>query len=70
MYFSKRSQAKLMELLGIPDQYQIINVIALGKPIEKVVIDEIKDGDFKYWRDENGVHHVPKRTVDELILGL
>ncbi len=68
--FRTINKPTLMELLCIPDQYQIINVIALGKPIEKVVIDEIKDGDFKYWRDENGVHHVPKRTVDELVLGL
>jgi nitroreductase len=60
----------LVELLGIPDQFQIINVIALGKPIEKVVIEEMKDADFKYWRDENGVHHVPKRSLNELIIDL
>lgn len=58
----------LVELLNIPDQYQVINVIALGKPVEKVVVDEIENGDVKYWRDENGVHHVPKRSLDEIIL--
>lgn len=68
--FRTINKPRLMELLNIPDQYQIINVIALGKPNEKVVIDEIKDGDFKYWRDENGVHHVPKRNINELILDL
>lgn len=66
--FRSINKPKLMEALCIPDQYQIINVIALGKPKEEVVIEDIQNGDFKYWRDENGVHHVPKRTLKELIL--
>ena len=43
-------------------------VIALGKPVEKVVIENAKDGDIKYWRDEERVHHVPKRPISELII--
>jgi nitroreductase len=58
----------LTEALDIPERFEIINVIALGKPKEKVVIDEMQNGDFTYWRDENGVHHVPKRSVDELVV--
>jgi nitroreductase len=60
---------KLRKLLNIPDRYKIIHVLALGKPAEKVVIDEIAGGDIKYWRDGKGVHHVPKRSLDELIIG-
>ena len=48
----------------------ILLIIALGKPVEKVVIEDIKNDDVKYWRDENKTHHVPKRTIDELILKL
>jgi len=66
--FRTINKPKLMALLSIPEQYQIVNVIALGKPIEKVVIEEMKEGDFKYWRDGNGVHHVPKRQLEEIIL--
>lgn len=59
---------KLRDILNLSEQYDILYVIALGKPKEKVVLDEVKDDDIKYWRDENQVHHVPKRALDEIIL--
>jgi len=62
------NRKRLMEILNLSDQYEIIQVLALGKPKEVVVLDEMKDGEIKYWRDENRVHHVPKRTLDEIIL--
>ena len=55
----------------IPEQYDIILVLALGKPKETVIIESLgADGDIRYWRDGSGVHHVPKRPLDELILDL
>jgi nitroreductase len=60
---------KLREGVDIPAHFKIQLIIALGKPAEKVVIEDLEPGgDFKYWRDENDVHHVPKRTLDELII--
>lgn len=60
----------LQQALNIPDKYEILLVLALGKPKETVVIDPLPaNGDTKYWRDENQVHHVPKRTLDDLIVG-
>jgi nitroreductase len=44
-------------------------VLALGKPVEEIQIDDLgEDGDIKYWRDETLVHHVPKRKLNDLIL--
>jgi nitroreductase len=61
---------ELRKELKIPDKYEILLILALGKPVEKVVIDEIRNGDVKYWRDNERTHHVPKRNLDELILKL
>jgi nitroreductase len=60
---------KLRKALKIPERYTILLVLALGKPKEKVVIDPVgPSGDIKYWRDAEGVHHVPKRSLDEIII--
>lgn len=62
-------KAKLAKALDIPDRYEILLVIALGKPKEKVVLEPLPlSGDIKYWRDDEGVHHVPKRGLEEVIL--
>lgn len=58
----------LARALHLPEHLAIIQVIALGKPAEEVVIDEMKNGDIKYWRSEDQVHHVPKRPLNELIV--
>ncbi|MFC1495802.1 nitroreductase family protein [Candidatus Margulisiibacteriota bacterium] len=59
----------LSKALNLPTRLEIILVIALGKPAEKIVIDEIeKNGDIKYYRDKNDVHHVPKRKLKDILL--
>jgi nitroreductase len=60
---------ELRVVLGIPSQFEILYVIALGKPVEKVVIDRLdENGDIKYWRDEQQTHHLPKRALSDLIV--
>ncbi len=60
---------RLRELLKIPADYDILLVIALGKPKEEVVLEEVgPDGDIRYWRDAEGRHHVPKRRLEEIIV--
>lgn len=60
---------ELSEALKIPPRYEILLVIALGKPKEKVVIEPVgPDGNIRYWRDSEGIHHVPKRSLSEIIV--
>ncbi len=54
--------------LHIPENMKPLYVLALGYPVEKVVIEDIANGDIKYWRDPESVHHVPKRELSELII--
>lgn len=54
--------------IGLPDRYEILLVVALGKPREKVVLEPVVGQRIEYWRDAEGVHHVPKRSLDEVLL--
>ena len=58
----------LRRSLNIPEHFEIVLAIALGKPAEKVVLDEMTDpAAFAYWRDDD-VHHVPKRPLRDLLV--
>ena len=60
---------KTRELLNIPESFSILMAIALGKPAETVVIDQMGDSDsVRYFRDSNGIHHVSKRVVGDVLL--
>ncbi|HKL38677.1 MAG TPA: nitroreductase family protein [Bacteroidales bacterium] len=60
---------KLREHLQLEQQLEILLVVALGKPKESVMLDNIgKDGDIKYWRDDKRIHHVPKRQLDDIVI--
>ena len=63
-------RGELQAMLGLEEHYEILLVLALGKPKEKVVLEKVgPDGDIKYWRDAEQVHHVPKRSLEEIIVG-
>lgn len=60
---------QLIRDIGIDQTYQVLLVIALGYPTEKVELTGIKNpNDVRYWRDEKQVHYVPKRDISDLII--
>jgi hypothetical protein len=59
---------ELRKALSIPERYEILLVLALGKPAEQVCLEEVAgDGNIHYWRDSQGVHHVPKRSLEDIL---
>lgn len=61
------NKSKVARLLELPTHLELLWVVALGKPAEEVVIDTAQN-DIKYWRDEKGIHHVPKRALSEVLI--
>lgn len=62
------NRSKLTHLLKLPKHLELLWVLALGKPAETVLLETASNGNIRYWRDENSVHHVPKRPLSELII--
>jgi nitroreductase len=64
------NRPKLATVLGLGERYEVLLVLALGTPAEEVVMEPLpSDGKIEYWRGTDGRHHVPKRSLDELIVG-
>lgn len=61
-------RARLRKLLKLPRRFEILLVIALGRPGEKVYLEKAVRGNIRYWRDSKGGHHVPKRALQEIIV--
>ncbi len=60
---------RLKEICALGERYEIKLVLALGIPKEKIVIDSLQPGgDSRYWREPDMTHHVPKHSLEELLL--
>lgn len=63
------NRKKLAQVLELPDRLEVLLVLALGVPAQEVVVEPLpSDGDIKYWTGDDGRHHVPKRSLDELLV--
>ena len=61
-------KGSLKNLFNMPQNIEPNLVVAFGKPDEKIVITDVKDGNTHYYRDADGTHYVPKRSLDEILL--
>ncbi len=61
---------ELLKALNLPDRYEILLVLAIGKPKETFVIDTAGPGaETQGWWDEKGTRHIPKRRLEDIIIG-
>ena len=61
---------ELRKALSIPANLEILLALAIGKPKETAVIEEVgEDGSVKAFWDSQGVRRVPKRALDDIIVG-
>ncbi len=59
---------KIKKLIGIDEHLDVVYLLAVGYPKQESQMTEMKNGDVKYYEDENGVIHVPKRPLDEVMI--
>ena len=63
------SPQRVAEAMALPEHIVPMLIVALGKPDETVVIREVAEGDdLRYYRDEQDVHYVPKRKLEDIII--
>jgi nitroreductase len=62
------NKSKVSKIQEIPTHLELLWLVALGKPAEECILETAIGGDIKYYRDENEIHHVPKRPLDEIII--
>ena len=61
------NRQEVKDALGLP--LEPLAVLAVGKGIEDIVLDEVPAGsDLRYYRSEDGAHHVPKIRPDDLLV--
>ena len=57
------------ELLELPEGMLPQLIVAIGSPAEEVRLTTVgEDGKTAYYRDESGVHWVPKRSLEDILL--
>jgi nitroreductase len=60
---------EIQKHFNLPDHLEIILVIALGKPDQIVKLTDIDQaGNIEYFEDQNKIHYVPKRSLNEVII--
>ena len=60
---------ELKKHFSLPDSYEIMLVIALGYPNQTIRIEDIgKEDQTAYYETPDGVHVVPKRTLEDQII--
>lgn len=68
--FRTYNPKKIGAAISLPEGYEIVLVMAFGYPLEeRRIVSVPADGSIRYYRDDKGVHYVPKRELKDVLLG-
>ncbi len=65
------NKLEIARVLDLDERYDIEYVLAIGYPAETVRLEDMDgtpEANYKYYRTPDGIHHVPKRPLAELII--
>ncbi len=59
----------IAKYFDLPENIEIVQVIAIGYPDQKIELTTVsEDGSVSYFEDESGIHYVPKRNIEDIII--
>ena len=68
-WFGSINRAEISKLLDIPESLKLLYILAVGEAAQESIVRDMENGDVKYFMGENGVLNVPKRSLEEIIIG-
>lgn len=68
-WFGSIDRKQIPGILDIPENLKLLYILAVGEAGQESIVCDMKDGDVKYFMGENGVLNVPKRSLEEIIIG-
>lgn len=63
------NREKISEILHIPENLNLLYLLAVGEGAQESVACDMTGGDVKYFMGEDNVLNVPKRSLEEIIIG-
>jgi len=64
-WLASMNKNKIKKSLKIPHHFKLMAIIAFGYPKEQPVLEDA-GASIKYWKDNKGTLHVPKRKLSEI----
>ena len=63
------NREEISKILDIPENLKLLYLLAVGEAAQESTVCNMEDGDVKYFMGKNGVLSVPKRSLEEIIIG-
>ena len=60
------NRKKIKDIFKITDNMEVDSIIALGYPNERPVVEDALES-IRYWKDGDGILHVPKRKITDIV---